>query len=182
MAATLSSSDIPLAGETVVFTIDGSTVGSATTDSIGLALLSGVSLVGIGAGSHPGYVGATFAGSTDYAAASSASSLTIAKASLTVTANDATKVYGSFDPAFSASYSGFAPGEGPGNLSGWLAFTTNEPKPVTTAPVGTYSILPSGYSSANYRICYVTGTLTVVPTPSFTLNGPSAEHLPPGRA
>jgi hypothetical protein len=119
---------------------------------------------------------ANYAGST-----SSTSSLSVTMASLTVTANNATKYYGSPDPTFSASYSGFAAGEGPGNLSGTLTFTTNEPQPATTAPVGTYLVLPSGYGSGNYNISYATGTLTVLSVPTFTLTSPTSGTFTAGQ-
>ena len=58
---------------------------------------------------------AYFAGSADYTAAQSDPVVfTIGAAPLTVTANAATKVYGSANPAFSVSYSGFVNGEGLG--------------------------------------------------------------------
>jgi hypothetical protein len=81
------------------------------------------------------------------------------KAALTVTANNASKTYGDANPAFTASYSGFVNGEGPGNLGGTLTFST----PATqSSPVGSYAITPSGYTSSNYAITYVAGTLTII--------------------
>src|SRR5206468_1703731 len=50
--------------------------------------------------------------------------LSVTPASLTVTANAATKVYGSANPAFSVSYSGFVLSQDPSVLGGSLAFAT----------------------------------------------------------
>ncbi len=82
----------------------------------------------------------------------------ITSKSLTITANAASRQYSDPDPVFSVSYNGFIPGEGPGNLSGMLAFTTNAT--ATSAP-GPYTITPSGLTSSNYAITFVTGALTV---------------------
>jgi hypothetical protein len=102
-------------------------------------------------------------------------SLTVNAAALTVTANNASKTFGQSDPAFSVTYSGFVPGESAANLGGTLVFTTNEPSPASTAPPGTYSIMPSGLTSSNYSIAFISGALTVsIPTGSFYVLAPSA--------
>src|SRR5262249_23728699 len=53
---------VPLAGRSIDFALNGVSVGSATTDSSGVATLSGVSLGGLNAGSYAGAVAASFAG------------------------------------------------------------------------------------------------------------------------
>ena len=84
--------------------------------------------------------------------------LTINKADLTVTAKDATKVYGANNPAFDVGYSGFVNGDTAASLGGTLAFDT----PATaSSPVGSYDVTPSGLTSGNYNISFVKGTLTV---------------------
>jgi sugar lactone lactonase YvrE len=88
-------------------------------------------------------------------------SLTITPRALTVTAADASKTYGDPDPAFTASYDGFADGDGLGVLSGTIGFTTNEP--ACNAPVGVYVITPGGLSSPNYVFTFTPGHLTVTP-------------------
>jgi hypothetical protein len=86
--------------------------------------------------------------------------LTVTPAPLTVTANDASRPEGLPNPPFSATFSGFVLGEGPGVLGGTLGFTT----PATPAsPVGTYPIVPTGLTAANYVIAFVDGVLTVTP-------------------
>ena len=102
--------------------------------------------------------------------------LTVNPQSLTITANPASKTYGQADPAFGVSYAGFAAGEGPGNLAGVLAFTTNEPA-TGYAPVGTYTIAVSGLTSSNYAISFLSGILTVTPqAPAVTANPASKTY------
>ena len=86
LSATLATSTgsgplTPITGKTVSFTLNGSSVGSATTDGSGVASLPGVSLAGINAGDYPTGVGASYAGGLDYAAASAMAQLSISTAS-----------------------------------------------------------------------------------------------------
>jgi hypothetical protein len=104
-----------------------------------------------------GATGGTF-NPTNYAITYATGTLTVNRAALSVTADAKTKTYGSADPAFTASYAGFVNGETSAVLGGTLAFTR--------APgenVGSYPIIPSGLTSANYAITFNTGTLTIIP-------------------
>ena len=85
-------------------------------------------------------------------------------ASLTVTANNASKICGSADPPFSVTETGFVNGDTSANLGGTLVFTTTEPAH-GVALAGTYQIMPCGWTSANYAITYLHGTLTINPGP-----------------
>jgi hypothetical protein len=85
---------------------------------------------------------------------------------LMITANNYSAQYS--DPVvFGVSYTGFAPGEGPGDLGGSLAFSTTPAATTGTSPViataapGAYTITPSGLTSSNYTITFNTGTLTI---------------------
>ncbi|GHN01037.1 hypothetical protein WSM22_25260 [Cytophagales bacterium WSM2-2] len=87
-----------------------------------------------------------------------AGTLTVTTATLTVTANDASKTYGAVNPAFSVNYSGFKNGE----TASVLTTTPNATSSATTTtPVGTVSIVPSGGSATNYTLNYANGTLTI---------------------
>jgi hypothetical protein len=81
---------------------------------------------------------------------------------LTVTANDATQVYGAATPAFAASYSGFLAGEDASVLGGTLACTTTA---TLASPVGSYPITCSGQTSSTYTISYMPGTLKITQAP-----------------
>ena len=74
--ATFASNDSPVASETINFTLNGNSVGSAITNPSGVASLT-VSLSGINVGTYPLGIGASFAGGGGYPA-------TIANAQLKV--------------------------------------------------------------------------------------------------
>ena len=94
--------------------------------------------------------------------------LDVGRAVLTVTANSVGKIYGAADPAFSASYAGFANGDDRSVLGGVLSFTTNEPGS-GYAPVGTYQVRPSGLTSSKYSIAFAAGTLSVTAAGTSTV-------------
>ena len=81
---------------------------------------------------------------------------------LTVTANDATQMYGVATPAFTVSYSGFLDGDDASVLGGTLACTTTG---TPASPVGSYPITCSGQTSSTYTITYTPGTLTITQAP-----------------
>jgi hypothetical protein len=110
----------------------------------------------VGAGTYSASV--QFAGNDNYEAGTASAVIIISRAPLTVTANDATKLLGAPNPAFTASYRGLVAGETPAVLSGTLVFATAA---TVTSPVGRYPITPSGLSSPNYDIRYMDGTLTI---------------------
>src|SRR5579871_4992061 len=102
------------------------------------------------------------AADTDYSISYVASTLTVAPAPLTITANNATRVYGATNPTFTVSYSGFVLGDGPSVLGGTLSLATLT---TTSSNVGSYAITPSGLTSSNYVISFDSGTLVVTAAP-----------------
>lgn len=87
--------------------------------------------------------------------------LTITKAPLTITANDATREYGNANPAFTFKYDGLKNDETDAVLS---------EKPTATSvgrvsDVGEYNIVSDGASATNYDISYETGKLTITKAP-----------------
>ena len=82
----------------------------------------------------------------------------IAKAKLTVTAEDNKIVFGDEEPEYSVTYEGFVNKETASVLGGKLAFTCGYKK---GSNAGTYPITPSGLTSDNYEITFAKGTLTV---------------------
>ena len=103
-------------------------------------------------------VTATQAGNTNYTSFSKTFTVNVAKATLTITPNNSSKVYGSENPTLSVSFAGFVNGDNTSVL-------TTQPSVSTTATassaVGTYPITATGAAAANYNITYGTGTLTV---------------------
>ncbi len=80
LSATLMSAGNVVPGESVSFTLNGASVGSATTDANGVATLPSVSLAGIAAGSYPAGVAASFAGDgSNYQASNGSNVLTVSK-------------------------------------------------------------------------------------------------------
>ena len=82
----------------------------------------------------------------------------VPKPTLRVIAINATKVFGETLPSFSVMFEGFVSGDTAASLGGSLSFSTAAT--ATSAP-GSYSVTPGGYTSANYSIDFVAGTLTV---------------------
>ncbi|HYD85509.1 MAG TPA: MBG domain-containing protein, partial [Opitutus sp.] len=86
--------------------------------------------------------------------------LTIAKAPLAVTANNASREFGDANPVFTVSYTGLLGGDTAGSLTTAPAATVTTD--VNTVP-GTYAITPAGGVSDNYAFTYVNGVLTITP-------------------
>ncbi len=107
-------------------------------------------------------IGGTDAGNYQLASTTATTVADITPASLTVTAQDATRASGQPNPAFSASYSGFVNSETfvSSGITGTPAFSTTA---TNTSPAGTYPIVPSlgTLAAANYGFTFANGTLTV---------------------
>lgn len=86
--------------------------------------------------------------------------LSITPATLTVTADDKTKVYGEANPSLTVSYSGFQNGDDAGDLD---TAPTASTAAVNDSDVNTYAITASGGVDANYTFSYVDGELEVTP-------------------
>ena len=81
--------------------------------------------------------------------------LTITKATVTVTAGDKTKVYGDADPELTATVTGLKNGDEASVITYTLSRAAGE-------DVGTYAITPAGAAEqGNYDVVYVPGTLTI---------------------
>ncbi|MBR6601560.1 MAG: leucine-rich repeat protein [Bacteroidaceae bacterium] len=86
---------------------------------------------------------------------------TINKVPLTINVNDAEKIYGDKNPAFTYSLTGFVNNEDESVLSSAVAFST---KATAKSGVGTYSVAASA-TAKNYEIGCTEGTLTVKKAP-----------------
>jgi len=102
--------------------------------------------------------------SDNYAITFVSGKLTVAKKSLTITANDHRILYGNAAANNGVSYAGFVNGETENVLSGELKYTyTNDSGPYgagNDAP-GEYVITPYDLTATNYAITFVPGKLTV---------------------
>ncbi len=100
----------------------------------------------------PGVTGANLA---NYTVIYVSGTLTVTKAALTVTAADATRIYGAANPGFTASVTGALNGD---------TFTSSGSTVATlSSSVGTYPIVPlaTGANLGSYDVLYINGTLTV---------------------
>jgi regulation of enolase protein 1 (concanavalin A-like superfamily) len=112
------------------------------------------------------------AAAANYTLSYAAGTLAVQPAALTITADDASKLYGAALPALTARYSGFVNGDTAASLSTPPTLTT-----VATASsaAGNYAVTPSGAAAANYTLSYTPGMLVVLPLP--TTNEPPSVAL-----
>src|SRR5439155_2710980 len=109
----------------------------------------------------------SFSGGTNYNDASGTLDDVIAKALLTIKADDKQIILHAALPTFTVTPTGFVNGETQAVLGGTLTFT-----PTTTpANAGTYDIVPSGLTSNNYTITFQKGALSVMYSISCTAFG-----------
>jgi len=112
---------------------------------------------------------------------SATTSLTVGKAVLTVTAQNATRSYGATNPAFTYSIAGFVNGDRQEVVTGTPALSTTA---TTSSAPGSYSIAiqPGTLSAANYSFTLVAGTLTVTAAPTATGLSASSATVNPGQS
>jgi hypothetical protein len=98
----------------------------------------------------------------NYTLTNNKGTLAVNKATLTITADSKAKEYGTDNPAFTATYTGFANNETentPGVLSALPSLISTG---TANSPVGTYPIrFANAVTATNYSITLVDGTLTV---------------------
>jgi hypothetical protein len=101
---------------------------------------------------------------------------TIAGATLTVKANNATRPYGAANPIFSGSVTGQQSGD-----SFTESFTTTA---IESSPAGQYAIVPSvsGANLSDYAVIAVNGQLTITPLPSTISLSASATTVTAGQS
>jgi formylglycine-generating enzyme required for sulfatase activity len=125
----------------------------------GPATLVENSLTFTGAGSV--VIIASQSGDSNYLAANSVvKGLTVAKAPLTISVQNASRVVGKTNPALSLSYSGFVGTDTPATALTKIPVAAT--KAAASSAPGTYPITLTGGVSNNYSLTLVPGTLTVV--------------------
>ncbi len=154
------------------FTVTASTNASTTPTiaATGVCSISG-NVVTITGGAGTCQLTANWPADQNYLAASASQSTTAAKAMLTATANNATRVYGGANPSFTASFSGLANGDTLATAASGSSSLTTQATPASLP--GTYSIVAAlgTLFSTNYAFAFVNGTLTVTPTGSAPASG-----------
>ena len=158
-AAVLSGANYNLGGfvgsesATVTKTAGTYDTASATASSVSVSLASSDYQAGAGT-TLSNYVLPTTA----------SHSATVARAALTVTANNDAKMYDgvAYSGGNGVALSGLVNGETVANLGGSLSYGGTAQGALN---VGSYAIAPAGFTSANYTISYVNGALTIIPRP-----------------
>jgi len=114
----------------------------------------------------------------DYSSVTTSVSLVVAPAALTVTANNIYEAYNgaAFGGGNGIIYAGFVNGDTAAVLGGTLSYGGTSQGAVNE---GTYSIIPSGLTSADYAISFVEGTLYIGLPPQI-ISQPTNEVVPPG--
>ena len=102
----------------------------------------------------------TVAETEDYFGQTREFRIKINKVRLTVTANDASIVFGDAPANNGVSYEGFLQDDGETDLTGTLVYSYDYAQ---NGQVGAYAISVGGVTSGNYDINFVNGTLTVTP-------------------
>src|SRR4051812_1050043 len=150
-----------ISGKTVTFAVNGTTVGTATTNNAGQAFFT-TSIAGVPLGTYAGAISASFAGDTIFTASSGSGSLTVNRAVLTVVANTVQKIYQDPNPPFTYAITGFLNGDTAAVVSGTTTCNTVVPTDAST-PAGRYPIhCPVGsLAAANYTFVTFDGTLIV---------------------
>jgi len=117
---------------------------------------------------------------TNYTLAGATGAMIITNTPLVITANDDSKTYDgtAYTTNNGVTYVGFVNGETNTDLTGSLTFAGTSQGATT---VGSYLITPSGYSSADYLISYVSGTLTVSQATPVINTPPTASTITYGQ-
>jgi hypothetical protein len=193
LSATLTSGGNPVVGVSVSFTLNGNPAGSATTNGSGVASIGAASLGTINAGTYPTGVGASFAGTTAFAASSGSASLTVAPTptTLTLQGTPTSVVYGgtaTFGAKLSESSNGHvisllidgnAVGTDATNNGGNAMITVNfasfptigvGPHTVQASFAGETNLAASSSTTANFNVTAAAATVTLS-TLSHTYDG-----------
>ncbi len=157
---TATATGAVLSGQTVSFKLDGKAVGSALTNSGGVATLTGVATSdSVGTGSSN--VVASFAGTTSYAAITGSGNLTVTKTPLTVVATSVSRTPEKANPTLTYTITGFVNGDTSAVISGTPVLSTTA---TSASPQGNYpiTIALGSLAAKNYTFSnLVNGVLTV---------------------
>lgn len=121
---------------------------------------NGLAGLPVNAGSYA--VLASYGGDGNYNAATGAGSIVVTTVPLTVKADDKTKIAGEANPLLTATFTGLVGGD---TFSPGIATTAT-----ALSPACTYPITVTPFTSPNYTITFVDGTLTVTPARQLCLD------------
>jgi hypothetical protein len=182
IGAMVASRGTPIAGLPIQFQVMGQVVGTATTDSSGVATLANVSLAGITAGSYANAVTASYGGSLGYTRSSTTGLLVVSPAPLTASGiTAANKVYDGTTTATvnagSATLDGVLDDDqvtlNSSGATGTFA-TTNVGTGITVTVSG---LTLTGADAGDYVVRQPTTTANITAAP-LTVTGITAENKP----
>ena len=102
----------------------------------------------------------TLTAGSNYSISYTGANLTVNRAILTAKADGKSRTYGSSNPSFTVTVTGFKNGETASTAAGYTAPTASC-SATTSSNVGSYDITASGGSATNYQFSYTNGKLTV---------------------
>lgn len=117
--------------------------------------------------------------STKYESATTNVAITVLRKALTITANNASKIFGAPMPGFTATFNGFVNGDTPASLDSPVTLTTAATQ---NSNAGTYPINAGGASDANYAISFTAGQLTVTRAAATSTLATSVNPSLPGQS
>jgi filamentous hemagglutinin family protein len=148
----------PTFGGSVTGFVNGDTQSSATSGTLAFA---GTATAASGAGSYA--ITGSGLSAVNYVFAQSpanATALIVTPATLTYTANVASRAVGAADPVYTGSVSGYVNGDTQTSATtGTLVFSTSA---TSTSPAGSYAIDGSGLNAANYTFVQAAGNATAL--------------------
>jgi len=161
---------VPALTDTIAGFVNGDTASVVT----GTAILSTGATSASGVGTYPITVGPGTLSAANYTFALVSGNLSVTPATLTVTADDKTKVYGAGNPLLTDTITGFVNSDPASVVSGAPALSTTA---TPASPVGSYAIIvgQGTLSAANYTFSFVNGTLTVVVGAGLTALDPTGQ-------
>ena len=148
------------ANPTFTDTITGLVNGDKSSVVSGSASLTTIATASTGVGADAITAALGTLSAANYTFAFQSGTLTINPATLTVTANNATKVYGQANPTFTDTITGLVNGDKASVVSGSATLSTTA---TTTAAPGSYTITAAlgALSATNYNFAFVNGTLSI---------------------
>ena len=159
------------ADPTLTFSVTGLVNGDDPSVITGVTLATTTGAAAT-AGTHT--ITATGGTAANYAITDVNGTLTVSQATLTVTADNKTKVYGAADPILTYTPSGtLYYGDAYSVITGVTLATATG----AAATAGTHAITATGGTAANYAITDVNGTLTVTPLPLVTVTSVQIETV-----
>ncbi len=155
-------------GGTVTGFVNGDTQASATTGTLAFA---GTATAASGAGSYA--ITGSGLSAANYVFAqnpANATALTITPATLTYLANAASRSFGTANPVFGGTVTGFLNGDTQASATtGTLVLTSSA---TSTSPTGSYAINGSGLNAANYTFLQAAGNAAALTITSATAPPP----------